>query len=193
MKLFPRIDAVVAGNDNMALGAVQALKAANRMDGVLVSGVDATDEAIKAILGKEINKGDVVVIRYEGPKGGPGMREMLNPTSAIAGMGLGSSVALITDGRFSGASRGASIGHISPEAAVGGPIALIREGDIIRIDIPSKSINVLVDDRELAARKAEWKPRAPKITSGYLSRYAAMVTSGSRGAVLEIPGSSNNN
>ncbi len=154
---------------------------------------DSEDEAIKAILGKEINKGDVVVIRYEGPKGGPGMREMLNPTSAIAGMGLGSSVALITDGRFSGASRGASIGHISPEAAVGGPIALIREGDIIRIDIPSKSINVLVDDRELAARKAEWKPRAPKITSGYLSRYAAMVTSGSRGAVLEIPGSSNNN
>lgn len=128
-----------------------------------------------------------MVIRYEGPKGGPGMREMLNPTSAIAGMGLGSTVALITDGRFSGASRGASIGHISPEAAVGGPIALIEEGDIIEINIPEKTIHLRVSDEELAKRKAAWKPREPKITTGYLARYAAMVTSGSRGAVLEVP------
>ena len=149
---------------------------------------DSEDDAIKAILGKEIHEGDVVVIRYEGPKGGPGMREMLNPTSAIAGMGLGSSVALITDGRFSGASRGASIGHISPEAAVGGPIALIEEGDQIKIDIPAKSINLLVSDETLEKRKAAWKPREPKITNGYLARYASMVTSGSRGAVLKVPG-----
>ncbi len=148
---------------------------------------DSEDDAIEAILGGKINPGDVVVIRYEGPKGGPGMREMLNPTSAIAGMGLGSTVALITDGRFSGASRGASIGHISPEAAVGGPIALIEEGDIIRVDIPAKGLNVLVSDEELKRRKAAWKPREPKITTGYLARYAAMVTSGSRGAVLEVP------
>ena len=148
---------------------------------------DCEEDAIAAILGKKINPGDVVVIRYEGPKGGPGMREMLNPTSAIAGMGLGSSVALITDGRFSGASRGASIGHVSPEAAVGGPIALVHEGDLIAIDIPNKKITLKVDDEELARRKSEWKPRKPKITTGYLARYEAMVTSGSRGAVLEIP------
>ena len=115
------------------------------------------------------------------------MREMLNPTSAIAGMGLGSSVALITDGRFSGASRGASIGHVSPEAAVGGPIALIEEGDIIKIDIPANTINVDVSDEELEARRAKWQPREPKVTTGYLARYASMVTSGNRGAILEIP------
>ena len=148
---------------------------------------ECEEDAIKAIRGGKIVAGDVVVIRYEGPKGGPGMREMLNPTSAIAGMGLGSSVALITDGRFSGASRGASIGHVSPEAAVGGPIALIKEGDIIKIDIPNYSINVDVSDEELAKRKEEWRPRTPNITTGYLARYAAMVTSGNRGAVLEVP------
>lgn len=131
--------------------------------------------------------GDVVIIRYEGPKGGPGMREMLNPTSAIAGMGLGESVALITDGRFSGASRGASIGHVSPEAAVGGPIALVEEGDRISIDIDNHSLNVLVSDEELERRRAKWQPREPKVTTGYLARYASMVTSGNRGAVLEIP------
>ena len=147
---------------------------------------DSEDDAIAAILGGKIREGDVVVIRYEGPKGGPGMREMLNPTSAIAGMGLGSTVALITDGRFSGASRGASIGHISPEAAVGGPIALIEEGDIIKINIPEKSLNVDLTEEELNARRAAWTPREPKITTGYLARYASMVTSGSRGAVLEI-------
>ena len=147
---------------------------------------DSEDDAIAAILGGKIREGDVVVIRYEGPKGGPGMREMLNPTSAIAGMGLGSTVALITDGRFSGASRGASIGHISPEAAVGGPIALIEEGDIIKINIPEKSLNVDLTEEELSARRAAWTPREPKITTGYLARYASMVTSGSRGAVLEI-------
>jgi dihydroxy-acid dehydratase len=152
---------------------------------------DCEDDAIAAILGGKINKGDVVVIRYEGPKGGPGMREMLNPTSAIIGMGLGSSVALITDGRFSGASRGAAIGHVSPEAAVGGPIALIEEGDIIEINIPEKKLNVRVSDEELAARKAKWQPREPKITTGYLARYAAMVTSGSRGAVLQVPKADN--
>ena len=149
---------------------------------------ECEEDAIEAILGGKINPGDVVVIRYEGPKGGPGMREMLNPTSAIAGMGLGSSVALITDGRFSGASRGASIGHVSPEAAVGGPIALVEEGDIIHIDIPGLKLELKVDDEELARRRAAWKPRKPKITTGYLARYAAMVTSGNRGAVLEIPG-----
>lgn len=147
---------------------------------------DCEEDAIDAIRGGKIVAGDVVVIRYEGPKGGPGMREMLNPTSAIAGMGLGSSVALITDGRFSGASRGASIGHVSPEAAVGGPIALIEEGDIISIDIPANTINVKVSDEILAERKAKWQPREPKVTTGYLARYASMVTSGNRGAVLEI-------
>ena len=149
--------------------------------------VDCEEDAIAAIQGGKIVAGDVVVIRYEGPKGGPGMREMLNPTSAIAGMGLGSSVALITDGRFSGASRGASIGHVSPEAAVGGPIALVEEGDIIKINIPENKIELAVSDELLAKRKAEWKPRKPKVTTGYLARYAALVTSGNRGAVLEIP------
>lgn len=149
---------------------------------------ECEEDAIAAIKGGKIVAGDVVVIRYEGPKGGPGMREMLNPTSAIAGMGLGSSVALITDGRFSGASRGASIGHVSPEAAVGGPIALVQEGDIIDIDIDNLSLNVRVSDEELANRKAQWQPREPKVTTGYLARYAAMVTSGNRGAILEIPG-----
>ncbi len=145
---------------------------------------DCEEDAIAAIKGGKIVAGDVVVIRYEGPKGGPGMREMLNPTSAIAGMGLGSSVALITDGRFSGASRGASIGHVSPEAAVGGPIALIEEGDIINIDIDNHSINVEVSDEELAARKAKWQPKAPKVTTGYLTRYASLVTSANKGAIL---------
>ena len=148
---------------------------------------DCEEDAIAAIKGGKIVEGDVVVIRYEGPKGGPGMREMLNPTSAIAGMGLGSSVALITDGRFSGASRGASIGHVSPEAAVGGPIALVEEGDMIEIDINNLSIKLDVSDEELAKRKAAWTPREPKVTTGYLARYAAMVTSGNRGAVLEVP------
>ena len=148
---------------------------------------DCEEDAIAEIEGGKIVAGDVVVIRYEGPKGGPGMREMLNPTSAIAGMGLGSSVALITDGRFSGASRGASIGHVSPEAAVGGPIALVEEGDLIQIDIPNLSIHLDVSDEELAKRKANWTPREPKVTTGYLARYAAMVTSGNRGAILEVP------
>ena len=148
---------------------------------------DCEEEAIAAIKGGKIVSGDVVVIRYEGPKGGPGMREMLNPTSAIAGMGLGSSVALITDGRFSGASRGASIGHVSPEAAVGGPIALVEEGDIISIDIPNMKLNVKVSDEELAARREKWQPREPEVTNGYLARYREMVTSGNRGAILEIP------
>ena len=146
---------------------------------------DSEEDAIAAIKGGKIVEGDVVVIRYEGPKGGPGMREMLNPTSAIAGMGLGSSVALITDGRFSGASRGASIGHVSPEAAVGGPIALVEEGDIISIDIPGLKLELKVSDEELAARKAKWQPREPKVTTGYLKRYAALVTSGNRGAILK--------
>ena len=148
---------------------------------------ECEEDAIAAIKGGKIVEGDVVVIRYEGPKGGPGMREMLNPTSAIAGMGLGSSVALITDGRFSGASRGASIGHVSPEAAVGGPIALVEEGDIIKINIPEMTLNVDVSDEEMAARRAKWQPREPKVTTGYLKRYSALVTSGNRGAVLEVP------
>lgn len=147
---------------------------------------DCEEEAVAAIKGGKIVDGDVVVIRYEGPKGGPGMREMLNPTSAIAGMGLGSTVALITDGRFSGASRGASIGHVSPEAAVGGPIALVEEGDIISIDIDNHQLNVLVSDEELAERKARWRPRTPQITTGYLARYASLVTSADRGAVLQV-------
>ena len=145
---------------------------------------DCEEDAIAAIKGGRIVDGDVVVIRYEGPKGGPGMREMLNPTSAIAGMGLGSSVALITDGRFSGASRGASIGHVSPEAAVGGPIALVEEGDIIKINIPENRLELAVSDEELARRKANWTPREPKVKTGYLARYASMVTSGNRGAIL---------
>lgn len=147
---------------------------------------DCEEDAIAAIKGGTIVAGDVVVIRYEGPKGGPGMREMLNPTSAIAGMGLGSSVALITDGRFSGASRGASIGHVAPEAAVGGPIALVHEGDLIAIDINANTITLKVSDEELAARKAEWKPRTPQVTTGYLARYASLVTSANQGAVLEV-------
>lgn len=147
---------------------------------------DCEEDAIAAIRGGKIVAGDVVVIRYEGPKGGPGMREMLNPTSAIAGMGLGSSVALITDGRFSGATRGASIGHVSPEAALGGNIALVHEGDIIAIDINAHSIELKVSDEELADRRKEWTPREPKITTGYLARYASLVTSANRGAVLEI-------
>ncbi|MBQ7678536.1 MAG: dihydroxy-acid dehydratase [Butyrivibrio sp.] len=148
---------------------------------------DCEEDAIAAIKGGKIVEGDVVVIRYEGPQGGPGMREMLNPTSAIAGMGLGSTVALITDGRFSGASRGASIGHVSPEAALGGPIALVEEGDIIAIDIPNMTLDLKVSDEELAKRRAAWQPREPKVTTGYLARYASMVTSGNRGAILEIP------
>lgn len=148
---------------------------------------DCEEDAIEAIKGGKIIAGDVVVIRYEGPKGGPGMREMLNPTSAIAGMGLGSSVALITDGRFSGASRGASIGHVSPEAAVGGPIALVEEGDLIKINIPELKLELDISDEEMAVRKAKWQPRKPKVTTGYLARYASMVTSGNRGAILEIP------
>ncbi len=147
---------------------------------------DSEEEAMEAINGGKINDGDVVVIRYEGPKGGPGMREMLNPTSAIMGRGQGGTVALITDGRFSGATRGASIGHVSPEAAVGGPIALIENGDIIEIDINANTINVRLSDEELAARRAKWQPREPKITTGYLARYASLVTSGNRGAILEI-------
>ena len=147
---------------------------------------DCEEDAIDAIKGGRIVAGDVVVIRYEGPKGGPGMREMLNPTSAIAGMGLGSTVALITDGRFSGASRGASIGHASPEAAVGGPIALVEEGDIISIDIDNHELNVLVSDQEMEARKAKWQPRTPQVTTGYLARYASLVTSADRGAVLQV-------
>jgi len=153
---------------------------------------DCEEDAIAAIKGGKIVAGDVVVIRYEGPKGGPGMREMLNPTSAIAGMGLGSSVALITDGRFSGASRGASIGHVSPEAAVGGPIALVEEGDIIKINIPKMTLELAVSDEELAARKAKWQPREPKVKTGYLARYAAMVTSGNRGAILQVLGTGEN-
>lgn len=146
---------------------------------------DCEEDAIEAIKGGEIVQGDVVVIRYEGPKGGPGMREMLNPTSAIAGMGLGSSVALITDGRFSGASRGASIGHVCPEAAVGGPIALVREGDVIEIDIDANKLELKVSAEELEKRRQNWTPRTPQITTGYLARYASQVTSASQGAVLK--------
>lgn len=148
---------------------------------------DCEEDAIEAINAGKIKAGDVVVIRYEGPKGGPGMREMLNPTSAIAGMGLDKEVALITDGRFSGATRGAAIGHVSPEAAVGGPIALIEEGDIIQIDINANKINFVVSGEELKARKAEWKPRKPRVTTGYLERYAALVTSADKGAILQLP------
>ena len=148
---------------------------------------DCEEDAIAAIKGGKIVPGEVVVIRYEGPKGGPGMREMLNPTSAIAGMGLGSSVALITDGRFSGASRGASIGHVSPEAALGGNIALVEEGDIIKINIPENTLNVDVSDEVLAERRAKWQPREPKVTTGYLARYAALVTDSSKGAILQAP------
>ena len=147
---------------------------------------DSEEECLDAVLKHKVQKGDAVFIRYEGPKGGPGMREMLNPTSAIVGMGLGSSVALITDGRFSGASRGASIGHVSPEAAEGGPIALVEEGDLIRINIPEHKLEVVVSDEELARRKAAWTPREPKVTTGYLKRYAKMVSSANKGAILEF-------
>ena len=146
---------------------------------------DCEEDAMAAINGGEIHDGDVVVIRYEGPKGGPGMREMLNPTSAIMGRGLGSTVALITDGRFSGATRGAAIGHVSPEAAVGGNIALVEEGDIIDIDIMKNQINMRVSDEELEKRRAAWTPKEPRIKTGYLARYASLVTSGNRGAILE--------
>ena len=149
---------------------------------------DCEEDAIDAIKCGKIKEGEVVVIRYEGPKGGPGMREMLNPTSAIVGMGLGATVALITDGRFSGASRGAAIGHVSPEAAVGGPIALVHEGDMISIDIPNLSIELKVSDEELEARRKEWKPKEPSITTGYLKRYCALVESGAKGAILKLPG-----
>ena len=147
---------------------------------------DCEEDAIAAIKGGKIVPGDVVVIRYEGPKGGPGMREMLNPTSAIAGMGMGSTVALITDGRFSGASRGASIGHVCPEAAQGGPIALVEEGDIISINIPENRLDVKVSEEEMQKRREKWQPRQPRVTTGYLARYEKMVTSANRGAVLEI-------
>ena len=146
---------------------------------------DSEDSAITAILGGKIKAGDIVVIRYEGPKGGPGMREMLSPTSAIVGMGLDKTVALLTDGRFSGGTQGAAIGHISPEAAEGGPIALVKEGDIIAIDIPAKKLNLKVSDEELAKRRAAWKPKQPSITTGYLSRYAKLVTSASTGAIFK--------
>jgi len=145
---------------------------------------DGEEAAVQAILGGEIHPGDVVVIRYEGPKGGPGMREMLIPTSAIAGMGLDEKVALLTDGRFSGASRGAAIGHISPEAMEGGPIGLVEEGDRIRIDIPGQQLTLLVSEEELARRRARWRPIPPRVRKGYLARYAALVTSAGRGAIL---------
>ena len=146
---------------------------------------EAEEEATGAILEGRIKPGDIVVIRYEGPKGGPGMREMLTPTSAIAGMGLDKEVALLTDGRFSGGTRGAAIGHISPEATEGGPIALVKEGDRIRIDIPGKTLTLLVDDAELTRRRQTWQPPEPKISQGYLSRYSRMVSSGSQGAVCK--------
>ncbi|MFP3153087.1 dihydroxy-acid dehydratase [Lachnospiraceae bacterium ZAX-1] len=181
--------AVLKGNlaPNSAVVKRSAVAPEMMVHGGVARVFDGEEDAIKAIKENKIVAGDVVVIRYEGPKGGPGMREMLNPTSAIAGMGLGSSVALITDGRFSGASRGASIGHVSPEAAVGGPIALIEEGDIIKINIPENTLDFVITDEEFNRRKANWKPRKPKITTGYLARYAAMVTSGNTGAILETP------
>ncbi len=144
---------------------------------------DSEEAATEAILGRKITPGDIIVIRYEGPKGGPGMREMLTPTSAIAGMGLDKEVALLTDGRFSGGTRGAAIGHISPEAAEGGPIALVQEGDRIRIDIPAKTLTLLVEEAELARRRQAWQPPEPKIKHGYAARYSRLVSSGSRGAV----------
>jgi len=147
---------------------------------------DSEDDAIKAILGGEIKKGEVVVIRYEGPKGGPGMREMLMPTSVLAGMGLDADVALITDGRFSGATRGASIGHVSPEAAEGGPIALIRDGDVISINMKECTLNLKVSDEELENRRKNWVCPPPKIKTGYLARYAKFVTSASEGAVMKV-------
>jgi len=145
---------------------------------------DSEEAASAAIMGNTIKPGEVIVIRYEGPKGGPGMREMLSPTAAIAGMGLDKDVALLTDGRFSGGTRGAAIGHISPEAAAGGPIALVQDGDLIVIDIPDKTITLKVDEAELQARRQQWQPPAPKIRRGYAYRYSRQVTSGSRGAIL---------
>jgi len=147
---------------------------------------ECEEDAVKAILDGAILPGDVVVIRYEGPKGGPGMREMLSPTSAIVGAGLGESVALVTDGRFSGVTRGAAVGHISPEAAQGGPLALVEEGDLIAIDIPGRTLELLVDEEALARRRAQWQPPEPKVRTGYLYRYSQMVTPASQGAVLEI-------
>ena len=181
--------AVLTGNIAPDSGVVKRSAVAEEM--LVHSGparvFDCEDDALAAIKGGKIVAGDVVIIRYEGPKGGPGMREMLNPTSAIAGMGLGGSVALITDGRFSGASRGASIGHVSPEAAVGGPIALIEEGDIITIDIPKNLLNANISEEEMKLRREKWVPREPSVTTGYLARYREMVTSGNRGAILEAP------
>jgi len=146
---------------------------------------DSEEEAVKAILEGKINSGDVIVIRYEGPKGGPGMREMLNPTSALAGMGLDGTVALVTDGRFSGGTRGAAVGHVSPEAAAGGPIGMIKEGDCISINIPNKTIEVRLSEDEMAERKKEWKPKKSFIEHGYLARYAERVTSAAQGAILD--------
>jgi dihydroxy-acid dehydratase len=146
---------------------------------------ESEPEAMAAILGGKVKPGHIVIVRHEGPKGGPGMQEMLSPTSAITGMGLDKDVALITDGRFSGGSRGAAIGHVSPEAAEGGPIALVRNGDRIRIDIPKKKLTLLVSEEELKRRKKSWKPRKPKITSGYAARYAQLVTSAGTGAVFK--------
>jgi dihydroxy-acid dehydratase len=146
---------------------------------------DSEEEATEAILAGRINPGDVVVVRYEGPKGGPGMREMLTPTAAIMGLGLGGEVAMVTDGRFSGGSRGAVIGHVSPEAAEGGPIALVQEGDIIEIDIPGRTLSFKVEETELARRRAELPPFEPKIKTGYAARYARIVSSGSQGAVMK--------
>jgi len=146
---------------------------------------DSQEQACDGILAGKVKSGDVVVIRYEGPKGGPGMVEMLSPTSYIMGAGLGESVALITDGRFSGGTRGACIGHVSPEAAVGGPIGLLKKGDIIEIDIPNNRINVKLSQKELKARRKQWKPRKPKIDYGYLAKYATMATSADTGAVLK--------
>ena len=146
---------------------------------------NSEEEAVEAIFEKKINKGDVIVIRYEGPKGGPGMREMLSPTSAIVGMGFDKDVALLTDGRFSGATRGAAMGHISPEAMAGGTIGLVEEGDIISIDIPNKKLELNVSDQELAKRRKSYVKPEPKITKGYLGRYAKLVTSANTGAILE--------
>jgi len=148
---------------------------------------DSEDEAIRAILDGKLKGGEVIVIRYEGPKGGPGMREMLNPTAALVGMGMGNACALITDGRFSGGTKGPCIGHVSPEAMAGGPIAMVQNGDMIEIDIPARTMNLKVDEAELAKRRKAWKPPAPKIGTGYLARYAEFVTSAATGAVYRKP------
>jgi dihydroxy-acid dehydratase len=146
---------------------------------------DSEEDAMDAIIGKKVMKGDVVVIRYEGPKGGPGMREMLSPTATIAGMGLSESVALITDGRFSGATRGPCIGHVSPEAAVGGPIGLVKDGDIIEIDVPNRKLNVKLSKEELTKRAKAWTAKEPNVKTGYLARYSQVVQSAHKGSVLE--------